>query len=44
MLTVNALLRFVARHTFVAFAWYRIAFGAFILLSAASGLVHWQAA
>jgi undecaprenyl-diphosphatase len=44
MLTVNALLRFVARHTFVAFAWYRIAFGAFILLTAASGLVRWQAA
>ncbi|MBK8004122.1 MAG: undecaprenyl-diphosphate phosphatase [Gemmatimonadetes bacterium] len=30
-LVIKALLRFVASHSFVAFAWYRIAFGAFLL-------------
>ncbi len=35
---VKALLRYVAHHSFVAFAWYRIAFGAFLLwLSRAAG-------
>jgi undecaprenyl-diphosphatase len=38
---VRWLLRFVATHTFAPFAWYRIAFGALILLTAAMGWVEW---
>ncbi|MES2840401.1 MAG: undecaprenyl-diphosphate phosphatase [Pseudomonadota bacterium] len=40
---VRWLLRFVASHTFAPFAWYRIAFGALILLTAAMGWVDWVA-
>lgn len=43
MLTVKALLRFVASHTFVVFAWYRIVFGGIVLLTAWTGVVEWQA-
>lgn len=38
---VKWLLRYVATHTFVPFAWYRIAFGVLILLSGALGWVQW---
>ena len=38
---VHWLIRFVASHSFVAFAWYRIVFGAIVLLTAATGLVNW---
>ena len=38
---VRWLLRFVASHTFVPFAWYRIVFGGFILLSAWAGWIRW---
>ncbi len=41
MLTVRSLLRFVANHSFTVFAWYRIAFGLVVLLTASTGLVHW---
>jgi undecaprenyl-diphosphatase len=34
-------LKFVSRHSFAAFAWYRIAFGALILTTAYTGLVRW---
>ena len=40
---VKWLLRFVGNHSFVAFAWYRIAFGGLILLTAAMGWVEWVA-
>ncbi|QHE75905.1 undecaprenyl-diphosphate phosphatase [Hydrogenophaga sp. PBL-H3] len=40
---VRWLLRFVASNTFAPFAWYRIAFGALILLTAAMGWVDWVA-
>ena len=40
---VKWLLRFVGNHTFVPFAWYRIAFGGLILLTAAMGWVEWTA-
>jgi undecaprenyl-diphosphatase len=40
---VRWLLRFVAQHTFVVFAWYRIGFGALILLSAYLGWIDWMA-
>ena len=39
---VRALLRYVAHHDFVPFAWYRIAFGAVILGTAYAGLVQWS--
>jgi undecaprenyl-diphosphatase len=38
---VRWLLRYIASHTFVPFAWYRIAFGLVVLATAWSGLVHW---
>jgi undecaprenyl-diphosphatase len=40
-LCMRWLLRFVERHTFNGFAWYRIAFGALILVTDYSGLVNW---
>jgi undecaprenyl-diphosphatase len=40
-LCIRWLLRYVATHDFVPFAWYRIVFGAIVLVSAWSGLVHW---
>ena len=40
---VKWLLRFVGSHTFVPFAWYRIAFGGLILLTASLGWVDWVA-
>ncbi len=39
---VRGLLRYVAHHDFVPFAWYRIAFGALILATAYWGLVRWE--
>ncbi len=41
MIAVKALLRFVANHSFVVFAWYRIAFGLVVLLTAYTGWVDW---
>jgi undecaprenyl-diphosphatase len=38
---VHWLIRYVATHDFVPFAWYRIAFGLLVLGTAASGLVEW---
>ena len=40
-LCVRWLLRYVATHDFVPFAWYRIAFGLLILLTAWGGWVDW---
>ena len=39
---VRWLIRYVATHDFKPFAWYRIAFGAVVLLTAYSGLVTWK--
>ena len=41
LLATKLLLRYVSRHSFAAFAWYRIVFGAVILVTAWSGLVSW---
>jgi undecaprenyl-diphosphatase len=41
-LCIRWLIRYVSRHDFVPFAWYRIAFGAVILLTAWSGIVRWE--
>lgn len=42
-LCVRWLIRYISRHDFSAFAWYRIAFGAVILITAYTGLVDWSA-
>ncbi|WP_048441885.1 undecaprenyl-diphosphate phosphatase [Caenimonas sp. SL110] len=42
-LCVRWLLRYISTHSFVAFAWYRIAFGIVVLLTAWTGLVKWAA-
>jgi undecaprenyl-diphosphatase len=39
---VRGLLRYVAHHDFVPFAWYRIAFGVVILITAYAGWVDWN--
>ena len=43
LICVRWLIRYVAAHTFVPFAWYRLAFGAIVLLTAWGGLVDWVA-
>ncbi len=40
-LCIRWLLRFVATHSFTGFAWYRIAFGILILVTAQAGWVVW---
>jgi undecaprenyl-diphosphatase len=40
-LCVRWLLRYISTHTFVVFAWYRIAFGIVVLITAYTGLVTW---
>jgi undecaprenyl-diphosphatase len=40
---VRWLLRFIATHSFVGFAYYRIAFGIVVLVTAWTGTVHWAA-
>ena len=42
LLAVRGLLRFVASHDFTPFAWYRIGFGALVLLTAWLGWVDWS--
>lgn len=42
LLVVRWLLRYVAHHDFVPFAWYRIAFGLVILGTAYANLVRWD--
>lgn len=40
---IRWLVRYVATHDFRPFAWYRIAFGAIVLVTAYSGAVSWSA-
>jgi undecaprenyl-diphosphatase len=40
---VRWLLRYIASHSFVPFAWYRIAFGCVVLLTSWGGWVSWSA-
>jgi undecaprenyl-diphosphatase len=42
-LCVRWLIRYISRHDFSVFAWYRIVFGAVILITAYTGLVDWSA-
>ena len=39
---VRWLIRYVSSHSFIPFAWYRIAFGILILVSAHFGWVTWS--
>ena len=41
LVATKLLLRYIGRHSFAAFAWYRIVFGGVILVTAWSGLVRW---
>jgi undecaprenyl-diphosphatase len=41
LVATKFLLRYVSKHSFAAFAWYRILFGGVILVTAWLGLVHW---
>jgi len=40
-MAVRGLIRFISRHDFTIFAWYRIAFGIIVLISAQMGWVDW---
>lgn len=43
-LCIRWLLRYIMRHDFSLFAWYRIAFGIVVLLTAYTGVIEWTAA
>ncbi|POA20806.1 undecaprenyl-diphosphatase [Pseudomonas sp. FW300-N1A1] len=43
MIAVKGLLKFIASHSYAAFAWYRIAFGLVILATWQFGVVDWAA-
>ncbi|MBC7944561.1 MAG: undecaprenyl-diphosphate phosphatase [Burkholderiales bacterium] len=40
-IAVRALLRYISRHDFTVFAWYRIVFGIVVLITAYGGIVEW---
>jgi undecaprenyl-diphosphatase len=40
-LCVRWLLKYISTHNFVPFAWYRIAFGIVVLVTAYTGMVVW---
>ena len=42
-LCIRWLIRYVSTHDFTVFAWYRIVFGAIVLITAYTGLVTWAA-
>ncbi|MGY2279496.1 undecaprenyl-diphosphate phosphatase [Pseudomonas monsensis] len=44
MIAVRGLFKFIANHSYAAFAWYRIAFGLLILATWLFGWVNWTAA
>lgn len=43
LLAVRTLIKFVSRHDYTLFAWYRIVFGGVVLATAYFGLVDWGA-
>jgi undecaprenyl-diphosphatase len=43
LLCIRWLIRYVSSHDFTLFAWYRIAFGGLVLLTAWAGWVEWKA-
>jgi len=42
LLCIRWLIRYVSRHDFLPFVWYRIAFGLVVLATAWSGIVDWK--
>jgi undecaprenyl-diphosphatase len=42
-LCIRWLLKYIASHSFVPFAWYRIAFGIVVLVTAHYGMINWGA-
>ena len=44
MWAVKSFIRFISNHTFIIFAWYRIAFGLFVLATWYFGWVEWSEA
>lgn len=42
LLAIKALLRYISQHNFLIFAWYRLVFGAIVLITAYSGIVEWS--
>ena len=40
-LCIRWLLKYIASHSFVPFAWYRIAFGMVVLVTAQTGMINW---
>jgi undecaprenyl-diphosphatase len=42
LFVVRALIRYVSNHDFTIFAWYRIAFGVIVLITAYTGWVNWS--
>jgi undecaprenyl-diphosphatase len=42
LMVVRWLLRYVGGHSFVPFAWYRVVFGALVLVTAWGGWVNWS--
>jgi len=43
LVCIRWLIRYVSTHDFTVFAWYRIVFGAIVLLTAWTGIVSWSA-
>lgn len=43
MFAIRGLLHYIQHHNFAVFAWYRIAFGALILVTSHLGWIHWAA-
>ena len=41
ILAIKGLLRYISRHDFIIFAWYRIVFGLLVIATSYSGLVQW---
>ena len=41
LIAVRTLIKFVSRHDYTVFAWYRIVFGCVVLATAYTGLVDW---
>jgi undecaprenyl-diphosphatase len=42
LVCIRWLIRYIATHDFIGFAWYRIVFGGLILVTSYSGLISWQ--
>jgi undecaprenyl-diphosphatase len=42
LIAIKALLRYISQHDFLIFAWYRLVFGAIVLITAYTGIVQWS--